>query len=174
MSGRKFAQINSCLLRSRKLVESNHQEKWAYICVHLTLQGNFLGLFRYPTVLWQIEAGLSEDKLSLAIAKLQDVGPVDFDAVKEVICIVGFHSQRPPENASGVMSHVSDLMNFEADTEASERMLLVTSAEICIAALKRAQSWKPDSTEWPKLREALGQFMRRMYLDYAEDLSHTD
>ncbi|MEM6890760.1 MAG: hypothetical protein AAF636_21895 [Pseudomonadota bacterium] len=171
MGVRKFAQINASLLRSRKLAKCNHQERWAYMCAHLTVQGNFLGLFRYPTVLWQIEADLDADELSAAISKLVSVGLIDFDHDEEIVRIISFLSQRPPENASRVISHANDLLEFEADTEASESMLLGTSAELCVAAVKRAQDWKPDTKELPKLREILGQFMRRMLLDHGDVFS---
>ncbi|MEO0569556.1 MAG: hypothetical protein AAF066_17620 [Pseudomonadota bacterium] len=171
MGVRKFAQINASLLRSRKLAKCNHQERWAYVCAHLTPQGNFLGLFRYPLVLWQIDAGMGADELMAAIAKLESVGLIEFDPDEEIVRIVGFHTQRPPENASRVLSYASDLMAFEADTEATEKMLLSTSAELCVAAIKRAQEWKPDSKDWPKLRDALGQFARRLHLDHGDALT---
>ncbi len=100
MSGKTFAQINCSLLRSKRLRDCNHAERWAYVSAHLTPMGNFTGLFTYPQVMWAQDAAVSVDDIASIAARLSELGLIEYDADEELLRIVGLHRQRPPENAS--------------------------------------------------------------------------
>ena len=112
MASRKFSQINAGILRSRKLAKCNHVEKWAYLCTHFTMQSNYIGIFRYQQVLWEKEAALTGDEFEKVIAKLTSLGLVEFDVEEEMVRVIGFHRQRPPENTSRVISMIKDFEAF--------------------------------------------------------------
>ena len=165
MSGRTFAQINCGLLKSQKMRSLGHAEKWAYICAHLTPFANFSGVFRYPTVMWAHDACLSVEAFEAARARLAEVGLIEFDDAEELVRIVGFHRQRPPENASRCISLVCDFDAAIVDADGDRGMVLRCVAEFVVAALQRAQGWKPDSPERGKLREAVGPFLKSTFQD---------
>ncbi len=168
MSGRTFAQINASLLRSKKIKGCNHSEKWAYICAHLTPLAGFSGQFRYPLAMWSLDADLDLDELGEAIYRLTQIGLIEYDDDEEFIRIVGFHRQRPTENASRAISRVGDFEAMELENERCVEMWLSGVAEFIVAAVKRAQAWKPDSADWPKLRDTLKGFMRRVYQEQGD------
>ena len=168
MSARTFAQINTTLLRSKKIRECSHSERWAYLCAHLTPLGSFTGLFEYPLALWARDAGLTIDDTKAAIHWLVEVGLIEFDHDEEIVRIVGFHRQRPPANASQVISQTGDLFSIAEESEAREMMRLRCIAEFAVAAIQRAQQWKPDSPEHRKLRDAHGPFLAGQWQEHGD------
>ncbi|MCI2399284.1 hypothetical protein [Aliiroseovarius subalbicans] len=169
MALKKFAQINCSILRSKKMADCNHEERWAYLCAHLTPIGSYTGIFHYPLVLWAQDAGTAVDELHGVVNRLCEAGLVEYDHDEELLRIVGLHRQRPPENASRLVSMLGDLSNMETDSGSVARIWMNGVAELSVAAVKRAQSWIPDSAEWPKLREPLKAFLRQSYQEYADD-----
>ena len=168
MSGKKFAQINCSLLRSKKFSDCNHLERWAYLCAHLTPLGGFAGQFRYPLAMWSLEAGLSVPELEAAINRLTQIGLIEYDNDEEILRIVGYHRQRPTENASRAIARVDDFEAMELENERCIEMWLNGVAEFIVAAVKRSQGWKADSPDLPKLREAMKGFMRRIHLELGD------
>ena len=172
MSGRTFAQINASLLRSKKIKECSHSERWAYICAHLTPLGSFSGQFDYPLVMWCQDAGIAPDDMPAVIEKLCKVGLIEFDMDDEFIRLVGFHRQRPPENASRVISLIGDFTVTGPENPKHEAMRVKGIAEFAVAAVQRAQGWKPDSPDWPKLRQALNAFLCWVWQEYGDEFLH--
>lgn len=166
MAARTFAQINTGILRSKKLKECNHSEKWAYMCAHFTHLGSFHGFFEYPLVLWAQDADMSIDELREAVNRLCDLGLVEYDFEEEYVRIVGVHRQRPPDNASKVMALTSDYYSLAEESSAQEMMRLRGVAEFSVAAVQRAQQWKPDSPEHEKLRDALKPFLNGQWQEH--------
>jgi hypothetical protein len=163
MTGRTFAQINCSLLRSRKMQTLGHAERWAYLCVHLTPLSSFTGVFTYPTVLWARDAKLSDDGLHEVAARLVDANLIEWEAEEELVRIVGFHRQRPPENASRSQSLIADFELLLRDNDTARGILLRSAAEFAVAAIVRAQAWKPESPDMPRLRDTLGRFLRATF-----------
>lgn len=147
-----------------------HAERWAYICVHLTPLSSFTGVFNYPVVMWCADANLNEDDLRGAIVRLEAAGLIEWDADEELVRIVGFHRQRPPENASRSMSLASDFSGMMLCEDSSLGIVLRAAAEFAVAAIERSRNWKPDSGEIPKLREIIGSFLRATYQEHDEAL----
>ena len=168
MAGRTFAQINCGILRSRKVGTINHAAKWAYLCVHFTPLSAFSGVFTYPSVMWAQDAALSADELNEVVTRLVAANLIEWNAEEELVRIVGFHRQRPPENASRSLSLVTDFDLLLRDHNCARDMVLRGAAEFAVAAVVRAQGWKPDSPEMPKLRETLGRFLRATYQEDGE------
>ncbi|WP_282368309.1 hypothetical protein [Defluviimonas aestuarii] len=169
MSGKTFAQINCGLLKSQKMRGLSHAEKWAYLCVHLTPFASFSGVFHYPNVMWAHDACLTPDEFETARTRLAEVGLIEFDDAEEMVRIVGFHRQRPPENASRCISLVGDFQDALGNTNGDASMFLRAVAEFSVAALQRAQGWKPDSPERGKLRDVLGPFLKSTFQDMGDD-----
>ncbi len=167
--GRTFAQINSSLLRSKKIKECSHSERWAYICAHLTPLSAFSGQFDYPLVMWGQDAGIEPDEMPGVVEKLCEVGLIEFDPDDEFIRLVGFHRQRPPENASRVISLIGDFTAVGPENPTHEAMRIKGIAEFAVAAIQRAQGWKPDSPDWPKLRQVLNAFLCRVWQEHGDD-----
>jgi hypothetical protein len=165
-----FAQINCSILRSKKLKQCKHSERWVYLCAHFTSQGTFTAFFRYPLVMWALDANMEQDDLKQAVERLTSLGLIEYDADEEVVRIVGAHRQRPPENASQVTSMLRDFAAYVPDNQDVEKIYLNCVAEFVVASVKRAQRWKSDSPEWPKLREALKPFLRQLYQEQGESL----
>ena len=163
MAGRTFAQINCGILRSRKIGTINHAAKWAYLCVHFTPLSAFTGVFTYPSVMWAQDAALSADELNEVIARLVAAKLIEWEAEDEMVRIVGFHRQRPPENASRSFSLIADFEALLRDHDTARGIVLRAVGEFAVAAMVRALGWKPDSPDMPKLREALGRFLRATY-----------
>ena len=170
MAARTFAQINCSLLKSRKMRGLTHAERWAYVCVHLTPLSSFTGVFNYPFVMWRADANLTEDELESAIARLEAAGLIEWDANEELVRIVGFHRQRPPENASRSMSLAVDFSDMMLCEDSSLGIVLRAAAEFAVAAIERSRNWKPDSGEIPKLRQTIGSFLRAAYQEHDEAL----
>ena len=161
-----FAQIETTLPHSRKLKQVSHKQKWAYLCAHLTPLGGFIGLFRYPKSVWADDAGLPTSELENAILKLTEVGLVAFDHDEDFVRIVGwFLKKNAPENASRMASIASDFGGLDAP----DQMILESAAEFVVGSIKRAQRWKPDSTEWVKLRDVFKPFLSTMRQNFEDD-----
>ena len=169
MSSRTFAQINCSLLGSKKLRQCNHQEKWAYLCAHLSPLSNFRGQFSYPLPLWARDADLTLDEIEECANRLQELGLIEFAPDEEVVRIIGFHRQRPPKNASIMASLVSDFVGdlLEGGSDVGA-MSLRGAAEMVVASVQGAQSWKPDSQEWSKLRDLFKPFMNRLWQEHGD------
>lgn len=170
MAGRKFAQINKSLVRSRKFRGLSHKARWAWLCAMLAT--NWSGVAEYPKALWVIDSDLPEDELDTAIEELTSVVAIEWSDVSETVRIVGFHKQRPPDNASAAKRLCDDFADaiMEADGD-DVGMLLGAAAEFAVAAVRRAQSWSADSPDWPKLRQNLAGLLKRLYLEFDADLS---
>jgi hypothetical protein len=161
-----FAQIEATLPHSRKLRQVDHKQKWAYLCAHLTPLGGFIGLFRYPKSVWADDAGLQASELEAAIQKLTGVGLVTFDHDEDFVRIVGwFLKKNAPENASRMASIAGDFGGLDAP----DQMILECAAEFAVGSIKRAQRWKPDSTEWGKLRDVFKPFLATMRQNFEDD-----
>jgi hypothetical protein len=161
-----FAQIEATLPHSRKLRKLNHGQRWAYLCAHLTPLGGFIGLFRYPKSVWADDAGLTSQELLNAIKDMTNVGLITFDDDEDYIRIVGwFLKKNAPENASRMASIAADF----AGLNAPDKMAIEAAAEFVVGSIKRAQRWKPDSTEWGKLRDVFKPFLATMRQNFEDD-----
>lgn len=161
-----FAQIESSLPHSKKLRQLNHEERWAYLCAHLTPLGGFIGLFRYPKAIWADDADLPRSKLNSAIEKMTEVGLLTCDADEDFVRITGwFLKKNAPENASRMASIAADF----SDLDAPDDMILGTAAEFTVGSIKRAQRWKSDSIEWVKLRDVFKPFLATMRQNFEDD-----
>lgn len=167
MAGKTFAQINGSLLSSKKLKQCSHQEKWAYICAHLTPLGNFMGQFNYPLVMWAQDAGLTVEEVAGAAGKLSERGLIEYITEEETIRLVGFHRQRPPNNASQMKSLIDDFAGqiLEGGRDI-ETMTLKGASEFIVASVQRSQSWKVDSTDRPKMRELFKTFLAQLWQEH--------
>jgi hypothetical protein len=168
MAGRTFAQINCSILRSRKIGTIGHAERWAYLCAHLTPLSAFTGVFTYPSVMWARDAVLSAEEFEDAVARLVAANLIDWEPEDELVRIVGFHRQRPPENASRSSSLIADFEELLREHSVARGIVLRGAAEFAVAAIVRAQAWKPDSPDMPKLRETLGRFLRATFQEDGE------
>lgn len=161
-----FAQIESTLPHSKKLRQLTHQDRWAYLCAHLTPLGGFIGLFRYPKSIWADDADMTVSDLSTAIEKMMTVGLLSFDEDDDIVRITGwFMKKNAPENASRMASIAADF----SDIDAPDDMILGAAAEFTVGSIKRAQKWKPDSTEWGKLRDVFKPFLAVMRQNFEDD-----
>lgn len=161
-----FAQIEATLPHSRKMRQINHEQKWAYLCAHLTPLGGFIGLFRYPKSVWADDAGLPTPMLNAAIVKMTEVDLISFDHDEGFVRIIGwFLKKNAPENASRMASLATDF----ADLDAPDQLVIESAAEFAVGSIKRAQRWKPDSTEWGKLRDVFKPFLATMRQNFEDD-----
>jgi len=164
--GKPFAQIDTSLLYSQKMRQLNHQEKWAYICAHLSPNGGYLGTFRYPISMWAEDADLSPTELKKAISKLEEVGLITFDPEESYVRIIAwFMKKNAPENASRMASLAADFSVIDAP----DSMVISSAAEFAVGAIKRAQRWKSESSEWQKLRNVFKPFLKTMRQNYEDD-----
>ena len=161
-----YAQIETSLPHSQKLRQLNHEERWAYLCAHLSPLGGYIGTFRYPIAVWADDADLTRAELLDAVERMQTVGLVNFDASDSFVQILGwFLKKNAPENASRMASLAADFSSLDAPDE----MVMSSAAEFAVGSIKRAQRWKPDSTEWQKLRVVFGPFLTTMRQNYEDD-----
>lgn len=170
MSGKDFAQINSGILRSRKLRVLTHGEKWAYLCTHLTSNGKFCGVFCYPLDTWASEAQLGSVEMSAALEKLVQVGLVEFDEGEELVRIIDYHHQRPPQNASFCGSLFADLKSYLYGAEGEAGLVARAISELAVAALTRAREMKPDGGEVLKMRDQIKDALSYAHQDAGEEL----
>ena len=170
MANRTFAQINCSILGSRKIDVLTHVEKWAYMCVHLSRFSTYSGVFNYPLVMWQRDANLIADQLSEAIRRLVEVGLIEWEPEEEVVRIVDFHRQRPPQNASQSTKLVSDFLEMLRRQNTSAGIVLRTAVEFVVAAMERSRGWKAGSPEHEKLRDTLRPFLNDMLQEHEETL----
>ena len=168
MSSRPFAQIDCTLAQSKKMRSLKSSEaRYAYVCVHLSDHGSYTGMFRYSKIVWADDACLSPDALAGAIDDLVSNDLIEFDHDEQLVRVIGwFHKRNAPENASRMQSLIADFLSRDTDNEA---MFLRSVAEFTAGSVKRAQRWKPDSPEWPKLREAFKPFLRQIYQEFGDD-----
>ncbi|UWR10949.1 hypothetical protein [Sulfitobacter mediterraneus] len=161
-----YAQIESTLPHSKKLRQLTHQERWAYLCAHLTPLGGFIGLFRYPKSVWADDADLTVSELDSAIEKMATVGLLSFDEESNTVRITGwFLKKNAPENASRMASIAADF----SDLDAPDDMVLDAAAEFTVGSIKRAQRWNSESTEWAKLRGVFKPFLAVMRQNFEDD-----
>ena len=101
------------------------------------------------------------------IDRLQDVALITFDPDTNCMRIHGwFFKKNAPENASRMISMASDF----ADLDAPPEMAVASIAEFAVGSVKRAQKWKPESTEWEKLRSVFKPFLATMVQNFEDDL----
>lgn len=168
MAGRTFAQINGTILKSHKLKSVNHVERWVYLCAHFTPLSQFSGVFNYPTVMWASDAGLSMEDFEAALTRLVEVGLVEWSPEPELVRIISFHRQRPPENASRSKSLVIDFEDLLQRHYMESGPVLRAAAEFIVAAVDRSMRWKPDSKDRPLLRDTLRGFMLSTHAEHEE------
>ncbi len=161
---RSFAMLSFSLTSSKKIRSlKSDSSRWAYICAHLSELSNYSGMFRYPLSIWASDAGQSLEQIPDCIADLTGAGLVEYDMEEEIIRIISwYHKKNAPENASRVISLIGDysLRDFE-----DAGMYCRSVSEFIVGSVRRAQGWKPDSTEWPKLRDAFKPFIAQVYQD---------
>lgn len=161
-----FAQIETSLPHSQKFRQLDYKERWAYLCAHLSPLGGYIGTFRYPLSVWGDDAALTRTELEVAIATMERVGLVSFNAEESFVQIVGwFLKKNAPENASRMASLAADFTALDAPDD----MVIASAAEFAVGAIKRAQRWKPDSPEWQKLRDVFKPFLMTMRQNYEDD-----
>lgn len=161
-----FAQIEASLPHSRKLRQLNHGQRWAYLCAHLTPLGGFIGLFRYSKSVWADDADMSVPEITAAIQKMTEVGLISFDDDEDFLRITGwFLKKNAPENASRMASIAADFSGIDAP----DNLVLTSAAEFAVGSVKRAQRWKPESTEWGKLRDVFKPFLATMRQNFQDD-----
>lgn len=165
--GKSFAQIESSLPHSKKLRQLNHKEKWAYLCAHVSPLGGYIGIFRYPLAVWADDADVTRDEIEAVIKRLEEVGLITFDPDTSCVRIHSwFLKKNAPENASRMTSMASDFADLDAPLE----MAVASIAEFAVGSVKRAQKWKPESTEWAKLRSVFKPFLATMLQNFEDDL----
>ena len=163
---RTYAQIDCSLLHSRKYRRLNHLQKSAYTSAHLSLLGNFIGIFRYPKASWAYDADISHEEMDEAISAMQQVGLIQYDEDEGFVRIVDwFFKKNAPDNASTMIRMVKDF----AELEAPDAIFLASAAEFAVGSIKRALRWKPDSPDWPKLREAFKLFLKNIQGGFEDD-----
>ena len=163
---KSFAQIETSLPHSKKIRQLSHEERWAYLCAHLTPLGGYMGLFRYSTAVWADDADLPRSSLVGAIEKMISVGLIEYSAEDEHVRIQNwFMKKNAPENASRMASLAANY----ATIDAPDHLLLKSVAEFTVGSVKRAQRWKPDSSEWGKLRDVFKPFLANMRQNYEDD-----
>lgn len=169
MPARPYAQIDCSLTGSRKIRGLNsHKARWAYICAHLSDFASYSGVFTYPRHMWAHDAQLTPAALDDAIADLVDAGLIEFDDGDDFVRIVGWlHKRSGPENRNRVVSVISDLAGRE---DIPSAMLCASAAELVVASLKRARSWRDGSPDRGKLYEDLRSFVAETYADHDEVL----
>ncbi|WP_299300548.1 hypothetical protein [uncultured Litoreibacter sp.] len=171
MASRSYAQIGCTLPSSKKLRKlQSHKARWAYICAHLSPLGNYTGMFRYPLAVWADDASLSVSELESYIDELETVGLIEFDPDEQVVRIVAwFHKKNCPENASRMISLVGD---YYMSDGVNLDMYCRSVSEFVVGSIRRAQGWKQDSPDWPKLRECFQPFLRQIYQDTGNTFMH--
>ncbi|MDA8746657.1 hypothetical protein N9M66_00420 [Litoreibacter sp.] len=123
-------------------------------------------MFRYPLSVWADDAALQVSKLEDCISELINVGLIEFDEDEQVVRIVAwFHKKNCPENASRMISLVGD---YYASDDSDAGMFCRSVSEFIVGSIRRAQGWKSDSPDWPKLRECFTPFLRQSYQDYGD------
>lgn len=168
MGQKTFTQINASILNSKKLKQCSHEEKWAYLCAHLSPLGSYTGQFEYPVVMWQRDAQVAD--IEPVIERLSEVGLIQFDEDEEYVRIIGFLRQRPPENASRAFSLAMDL-SHDAPLEGIRADMHVGGvAELAVGSLQRAQNWKTESSDWPKLRDTIQSLLNSTWQQYRDAL----
>ncbi|MEN8918468.1 MAG: hypothetical protein ABF254_07720 [Octadecabacter sp.] len=161
-----YAQIETSLPHSQKIRRLSHKERWAYLCAHLSPLGCYIGTFRYPLAVWADDAALTRSDLEEAIAAMEQVGLVSYEADESFVQIVGwFLKKNAPENASRMASRAADY----ADLDAPQELVVASAAEFAVGSIKRAQRWKPDSVEWSKLRDVFKPFLTTMRQTFEDD-----
>jgi hypothetical protein len=167
MANRPFGQIECSLLKSKKMRALNDNDaRYAYACVHLSELGNYSGFFRYPKIMWADDACLTLSRLDDVISNLTEVGLIEYDHEEQLVRVVAwFHKRNAPENASRMQSLIADYQTLETD---NEEMFFRSASEFVVGSVRRAQRWKPDSTEWPKLRDAFNPFLRQLLQNYGD------
>ncbi|MEP5761155.1 MAG: hypothetical protein ABJ327_17935 [Litoreibacter sp.] len=172
MASRSYAQISCTLPASKKMRQlQNHKSRWTYLCAHLSLLGNYTGMFRYPVAVWADDAALSIGELRDCIDELVGADLIEFDPDEQIVRIVAwFHKKNCPENASRMINLVSD---YNASDGEHVGMYSRSVSEFIVGSVRRAQGWKSESSDWPKLRECFQPFLSQTYQDYGEQFLDT-
>ena len=169
MAGRKFAMISSGLLQSKKVrALKNNDARWAYLCIHLSELSNYQGFFRYQKGSWASDAFVSVKKLNEIILDLETNNLIEYDHDEELVRVIAwFYKANAPANASVMEGHIRDYQLQEPD---NAFMFLRSVSEFTVGSIRRAQGWKPESTDRSKLRAAFGPFLEYLFREYGSDL----
>lgn len=168
MASRKFAIIQTNLLRSAKMASVDHAARWAWLCG--MMRTSFTGVSEYTLPLWCRDAGLDALAMGEAIDSLIEAGLIEWCPETEMLRLIGFHTAHPPDNASAAQRLCVDFSGDIAITDADQvGMLLRASAEFAVAALTRSTRWKEDSPDRPKLRHSLTEFLKATSLEFETD-----
>lgn len=169
MAGRWFAQIDCSLLQSKKFTDlSGAAPKFAYICVHLSVFGNYSGIYQYPISAFAHDVGVNEIELKAIILELTNSQLIEYDYDEEIVRIVGWHRQvTGSANASMARSRISD---YRREKIPFGPMLFRSIAEFSAAVVKSSLDWNPEKNESIKLREKLGPFLREIFEEAGSEL----
>ena len=164
MAPRTYSQINNSVLRSRKMIGLDHRARWAWLAAHL--RADFLGLVEYPISLWSADSEIEAADMSGLVEGLVNVGLIDWIPDHDMVRVIGFIKQRPPENASVAKRLCHDLIDmlYDADTNL-EAMLLETSAELAVSSITRSLRWPTDRK---RFRDEMGEFLRGIAKDFGD------
>lgn len=167
MVARTYAQIECSLTGSKRVRQlSEHAQRWAYVCAHLSSFCTYTGLFRYPPEIWAHDAQLSYEELDAAISELVTVGLIEHDAQEDYVRLVGwFHKRSGPDNPNRVDSVISDLSTMD---DMDPLMYCRAASELATASVKRSLRWKADAPGRNQLYESLKRFLSEVYQDHGD------
>lgn len=168
MAGRSFAMIRPSLLKSKKVRECDHPEKYAYLCTHFTSLGNSVGNFNYPMVMWAQDACVKPDKMPEIIARLIEIELIDYDFTEEIIRIIGFLRKSPPTNASWITSILKHFAKEEHTTGKSGEMRIANIAEMVVASMHHSQKWNPEKRDFQNLIEMMETFLKSIFAEHGK------
>ncbi|MDA5094226.1 hypothetical protein O2N63_09005 [Aliiroseovarius sp. KMU-50] len=103
---------------------------------------------------------MSDDELLDEISRLERVGLIQYDRDEEFVRIIGFHRERPAENAKHMISLIRDFKKEVFGRRKCPPMWGNAIAEFVVACVQRKQLWKPDSKSHDELDAEMKPFIR--------------
>ncbi len=169
MANKPYAQIDGSLLISKKFRGlPNNDARFAYVSVHLSPMGNYLGHFRYPLVVWADEVQLDGDSMRGIAELLIEAKLIEYDFDEEIVRVVGwFYKRNQPENGSRMLGLAKD---FERLGDDAPELQAHAVAEFAFGCIRASKSWDKDSSEHDKLQRALTSLLPEKHDQLGDEL----
>ena len=168
MANKKFAMIDTSLPYSEKYRRCSVLEKLVYNHLHYSSLTNYIGCFKYRSIILADEIDISPSELEGALANLEANNLIERDLNDGIIRIIGwFRKANRATNASHAMMLIK---NFKEIDFYELEILFRAISEFTVSTMKRGESWATDND---KLRAELGPFLKGLVKDYGDIFAST-
>lgn len=149
---RRFGKVIGTLWASKRFRSlPDDVARLAYIYLHTNTHGNCVGAYRLPAAYLAADVGVSQDQAGAALAAMERVGLIRYDAAESIILIEDWWLYNSITNRKHLQAAISAIADMPRRCLFRPRVALEASSEM----IAKARSWATDAKGASAATEAL-------------------